>query len=184
MLEEESQLLRQCAEFTLATGLRENNVLNLEWEQVDLQRRVAWLHGDQTKAGRSPWGPAERRSLRSPREPVGALTRSTSSPIQIPGSLTKGKQSSLVRSFAQGEAERIPVARSAAYLGELGGDVRGQARGSAEDGRLGDGADGAEVCPPFQRAFGRSCGPVKPISLRYNSPKRGKKDTKIPTTGA
>jgi integrase len=25
---------------------------------------------------------------------------------------------------------------------------------------------------------------IKPISLRYNSPKRGKKDTKIPTTGA
>jgi integrase len=48
-LEEESQLLRQAAEFTLATGLRENNVLNLEWSQVDLQRRVAWLHGDQTK---------------------------------------------------------------------------------------------------------------------------------------
>jgi integrase len=48
-LDEESQLLRQAAEFTLATGLRENNVLNLEWSQIDLQRRVAWLHGDQTK---------------------------------------------------------------------------------------------------------------------------------------
>lgn len=48
-LDEESQLLREAAEFTLATGLRENNVLELEWGQVDLQRRVAWLHGDQTK---------------------------------------------------------------------------------------------------------------------------------------
>jgi integrase len=48
-LDEESELLREAAEFTLATGLRENNVLNLEWGQVDLQRRVAWLHGDQTK---------------------------------------------------------------------------------------------------------------------------------------
>lgn len=47
----ESPLLAQAAEFTLATGLRENNVLNLEWSQVDLRRRVAWLHGDQMKTG-------------------------------------------------------------------------------------------------------------------------------------
>lgn len=48
-------MLCQAAEFTLATGLRENNVLNLEWPQVSLQRRVAWLHGDQMK-GRVPVG--------------------------------------------------------------------------------------------------------------------------------
>lgn len=47
----ESTLLAQAAEFTLNTGLRENNVLNLEWSQVDLRRRVAWIHGDQAKAG-------------------------------------------------------------------------------------------------------------------------------------
>lgn len=50
-LHKESPLLEQAAEFTLATGLRENNVLNLEWEQVDLKRRVAWIYGDQAKAG-------------------------------------------------------------------------------------------------------------------------------------
>jgi integrase len=48
-LEAESPLLAQAAAFTLETGLRENNVLELEWNQIDLQRRVAWLHGDQTK---------------------------------------------------------------------------------------------------------------------------------------
>lgn len=53
VLEDESQLLRQAADFTLATGLRENNVLNLEWGQIDLRRRVAWLHGDQMKGGKS-----------------------------------------------------------------------------------------------------------------------------------
>ena len=50
-LAKESPLLLQCAEFALATGLRENNVLELEWSQVDLKRRVAWIHGDQAKAG-------------------------------------------------------------------------------------------------------------------------------------
>lgn len=54
-LDAESPLLRQCAEFTLATGLRENNVLELEWSQVDLRRRVAWLYGDQMK-GKVPLG--------------------------------------------------------------------------------------------------------------------------------
>lgn len=48
-LDVESPLLRQAAEFSLATGLRENNVLELTWDQVDLKRRVAWLHGDQVK---------------------------------------------------------------------------------------------------------------------------------------
>lgn len=39
--------------FSLATGLRESNVTGLEWSQVDLTRRVAWVHADQAKAGRS-----------------------------------------------------------------------------------------------------------------------------------
>jgi integrase len=44
-----SPLLEECARFTLATGLRENNVLELEWSQVDLKRRTAFLHADQVK---------------------------------------------------------------------------------------------------------------------------------------
>ena len=36
--------------FTLATGLRESNVVGLEWSQVDLDRRCAWIHADQAKA--------------------------------------------------------------------------------------------------------------------------------------
>lgn len=48
-LEARSPLLAKAAEFSLATGLRENNVLELTWNQVDLRRRVAWLHGDQVK---------------------------------------------------------------------------------------------------------------------------------------
>lgn len=54
-LEAQSPLLAQAAEFTLCTGLRENNVLNLEWSQIDLKGRRAWIHADQTKGG-SPIG--------------------------------------------------------------------------------------------------------------------------------
>jgi integrase len=48
-----SPLLVDCADFTLSTGLRENNVLNLEWTQVDLGRRVAWIYADQAKGRQS-----------------------------------------------------------------------------------------------------------------------------------
>ena len=36
--------------FTLATGLRRANVTGLLWSQMDLSRRVAWVHPDQAKA--------------------------------------------------------------------------------------------------------------------------------------
>jgi integrase len=40
------------ARFSLLTGLRESNVTKLEWNQIDLQRQVAWIHPDQAKAGK------------------------------------------------------------------------------------------------------------------------------------
>ena len=43
---------REMAAFALATGLRESNVTRLEWSQVDLDRRMAWIHPDQAKARR------------------------------------------------------------------------------------------------------------------------------------
>ena len=42
--------LRDMAMFSLATGLRASNVTGLTWEQVDLTRKIAWVHPDQAKA--------------------------------------------------------------------------------------------------------------------------------------
>jgi integrase len=36
----------------LSTGLRLGSALKLAWTQVDLTRRVAWIHGDQSKSGK------------------------------------------------------------------------------------------------------------------------------------
>ena len=41
------------AAFTLATGLRQSNVSWLRWDQVDLERRTAWIHADQSKSRRA-----------------------------------------------------------------------------------------------------------------------------------
>lgn len=37
------------ARFAVFTGLRENNVLDLQWSQIDMARRVAWIHADEAK---------------------------------------------------------------------------------------------------------------------------------------
>jgi len=49
LLMELPEHLRDMAAFTLATGLREANVVKLEWSQIDLAKRTAWIHPDQTK---------------------------------------------------------------------------------------------------------------------------------------
>ena len=41
------------AEFSLETGLRRANVTHLEWSQVDLARKTAWVRGDETKNGKA-----------------------------------------------------------------------------------------------------------------------------------
>lgn len=46
---------RPMAELAIATGIRQANVFRLEWAQVDLRRRLAWVHPDQAKA-RKPIG--------------------------------------------------------------------------------------------------------------------------------
>ncbi len=45
--------LAEMMRFSLATGLRQGNVARLEWSQVDVERRAAWIHADQAKARRA-----------------------------------------------------------------------------------------------------------------------------------
>jgi integrase len=53
LLRELPEHLREMATFALATGLRAANVMGLTWEQVDLSRKLAWIHPDQAKARRA-----------------------------------------------------------------------------------------------------------------------------------
>jgi integrase len=41
---------RPMARYALATGVRQANVFWLEWSQVDVNRRCAWVHPDEAKA--------------------------------------------------------------------------------------------------------------------------------------
>lgn len=52
LLHELPEHLADIVRFSLATGLRRANVTKMEWSQVDITRRVAWIHGDQAKGGK------------------------------------------------------------------------------------------------------------------------------------
>lgn len=52
LLAELPAYLKPMVRFSLATGLRQQNVAQLEWNQVDVERRVAWIHADQAKGKR------------------------------------------------------------------------------------------------------------------------------------
>lgn len=52
LLSELPSHLRSMAAFTLATGLRESNVTRLQWHQVDLDKKHALIHADESKTKR------------------------------------------------------------------------------------------------------------------------------------
>jgi integrase len=45
--------LNAMARFALATGLRASNVTGLQWSQVDMVRKCAWVHADEAKSNKS-----------------------------------------------------------------------------------------------------------------------------------
>ena len=50
LLGELPEHLKAMAQFSLVTGLRERNVTRLQWSQVDMARRCAWIDADQSKS--------------------------------------------------------------------------------------------------------------------------------------
>ena len=63
--------LSAMARFSLETGLRKSNVTGLQWSQVDLERRTAWIHPDQAKARKAIAVPLSARAVIVLREQVG-----------------------------------------------------------------------------------------------------------------
>ncbi len=57
--------------FSLETGLRRSNVTGLEWSQVDLARRTAWIHPDQAKARKAIAVPLSAAAVVILREQLG-----------------------------------------------------------------------------------------------------------------
>lgn len=56
--------LADIVQFALVTGLRESNITRLGWDQVDLGRRLAWVHPDQAKSRRAISVPLNRIAMK------------------------------------------------------------------------------------------------------------------------
>jgi len=63
--------LEMMCRFSLATGLRKANVVGLEWSQIDLNRRVAWIHPDQAKKEKAIGLPLNNEAILVLRQLVG-----------------------------------------------------------------------------------------------------------------
>jgi integrase len=63
--------LAAMARFSLETGLRRANVTGLEWSQLDLVRRTAWIHPDQAKAKKAIVVPLSAAAVVVIREQIG-----------------------------------------------------------------------------------------------------------------
>jgi site-specific recombinase XerC len=183
-LDAESPILRQAAEFTLATGLRENNVLNLEWRQVSLEARHLAVEAPDIK-GRAPLGVPltdaacavleARRGLHKKyvfANPDTGLPYYKASNRAWYAAVKKAKLKGLrwhdLRHTWAAWAVQSGV--SLQELMHLGGwktysMVLRYAHLSSEH-------------------LAQAAARIKPISLSYNARKRGKRGTKSPTVGA
>jgi integrase len=63
--------LEAMVRFSLLTGLRESNVTLLEWNQIDMQRHVAWIHPDQAKAGKAIGIPLNNEAIEVLKNQIG-----------------------------------------------------------------------------------------------------------------
>ncbi|WP_312297208.1 tyrosine-type recombinase/integrase [Atlantibacter hermannii] len=77
-VEEAKRLIDECPEplksvvrFALATGLRRSNIINLEWQQIDMQRRVAWVNPEDSKSNRAIGVALNDTACRVLREQIG-----------------------------------------------------------------------------------------------------------------
>jgi len=63
LLRELPEHLSAMAAFSLATGLRQTNVSFLRWDQVGMDRQMAWVHADQSKSKRAIGVPLNRTAM-------------------------------------------------------------------------------------------------------------------------
>jgi integrase len=71
LLRELPEHLADMAAFSLATGLRRANVTGLQWSQVNLVRKLAWIHPDQAKARKAIAVPLNAEAVALIRKQVG-----------------------------------------------------------------------------------------------------------------
>ncbi len=143
LLDELPPHLADMAAFSLATGLRRANVTGLQWSQVDLVRRVAWVRPGSGQGEKGDLGATERGSRGVDPQAVGE-TRNARVLVQGPANYA-GQHQGLVQSAGARGHRRFPLARPAPHLGELACAAGYAVACVAGAGRMGIRGDGAQV---------------------------------------
>ena len=108
LLAELPEHLAEMAAFSLATGLRRANVTGLQWSQVDLVRRLAWIHPDQAKARKAIAVPLNAEAVVIIRRQVG---KHRDARVQLPREADhSGQHEGLVRGARTGGYRELPLA--------------------------------------------------------------------------
>src|SRR5208283_2780295 len=142
--------LRAMAVFTLSTGLRRANVTGLTWEQVDLERRLAWVHPDQAKGRKAIGVPLNDTALEILYAQVG---RHPERVLHLRGAARfSGELHGLVQGLEARRDRELPLARLAAHMGLVACAEWNALVCSSRNGGLGDRKDGAPLCTPSRRA--------------------------------
>lgn len=71
LISELPEHLASMVRFSLETGLRQSNVTDLTWAQVDLDRACAWIHPDQAKAKKAIPVPLSGTAIQILKEQIG-----------------------------------------------------------------------------------------------------------------
>ena len=186
----ESPLLQAAAEFTIATGLRENNVLNLEWDQVSLRNRQIWLHGDQMKSGKPHGVPLNDAACEVLEARRGIHRRWVFGNPDYP--LYKASNRAWYNALKRARLyKRVPgssrlevcwhtLRHTWASWAAMSGV------GESELMALGDWKTHSMVRRYAHLSVGhlaQAAASVKPVSLRYNAPRARTQPTPIPTKG-
>ncbi len=145
---------------------RKANVTGLEWSQVDLERRVAWVHPDQAKARKAIGIPLNDEAVvvlrrQAGKHPCFVFTH-------------RGKPVRNVNTKAWKAALRdcgLPLARPAPYLGVMARTGGHTAQCAAGARRVGVGGYGAALCAPGSGSSREICGAfvAAPCRRRHKS---------------
>ena len=95
------------ARFALATGIRRANLLGLQWSEVDLTRKVMWIHADEAKASKSIGIPLSAQAIEIIKSQIGKHETHV-----FTWPLTRNKETKNVPMREIGEAYQRAVARA------------------------------------------------------------------------
>ena len=152
LLAELPEHMADMAAFSLATGLRRANVTGLLWTQVDLVRRLAWIHPDQAKARKAIAVPLNAEAVVLIRKQIG---KHPTHVFCFQGQAGEtGQHEDLVQGSQASRYRGLPLARSAAYLGELARAAGHPVARVAGARWMGECGDGAAVRAPDCRSSG------------------------------